>query len=176
MTGSFAPTMLIDGPSGAGKTTAAAALGRHTGWRVVHLDDYYPGWDGLAAGSRITAESVLASGADISAAGYYRWNWEENCRGEWVEVDPYAPLIVEGVGALTTETLRAARRRGGVVSWVLAAPRHIRRARALERDPYYAPYWERWAAQEAVHFGRWVKEGIVPDFVTDTARKIRHHD
>ena len=35
-------TVLIDGPSGAGKTWASASLADRTGWRVVHLDEFYP--------------------------------------------------------------------------------------------------------------------------------------
>ena len=50
-----APTFLIDGPSGSGKTTLAAEIEQH--WnsavklQVVHMDDLYPGWDGLAEGA-----------------------------------------------------------------------------------------------------------------------------
>lgn len=49
--------VLIDGQSGAGKTTLAALL--RDGWRgaveVVALDDVYPGWDGLAAALMLRA-------------------------------------------------------------------------------------------------------------------------
>ena len=43
-------TLLIDGPSGAGKTTLALQIGEALGIPVVHLDDFYPGWGGLAEG------------------------------------------------------------------------------------------------------------------------------
>lgn len=172
MTRAFPPTVLIDGPSGSGKTTAAASLGRHTGWRVVHLDDYYPGWGGLAAGSDITAHSVLATAGESVTSrrgpGFFYWDWENDCRGEWEAIDPRAPLIVEGVGALTRETYQAARRRGGVVSWVLNAPPQMRKKRALHRDPDYEPFWDQWAVQEAKHFTRWVDNAVVPDFFTRT--------
>ena len=43
------PVVTIDGYSGSGKSTLAAALARLLpGWQVLHLDDWYPGWDGLA--------------------------------------------------------------------------------------------------------------------------------
>src|SRR5690606_29833513 len=44
--------VLIDGRSGSGKTTLATALAaRLPGTQLVRLDDFYPGWDGLEAGS-----------------------------------------------------------------------------------------------------------------------------
>ena len=48
------PVVTIDGYSGSGKSTLAAALARLLpGWQVLHLDDWYPGWDGLAAGTQV---------------------------------------------------------------------------------------------------------------------------
>ena len=48
------PVVTIDGYSGSGKSTLAAALARLVnGWQVLHLDDWYPGWDGLAEGAHI---------------------------------------------------------------------------------------------------------------------------
>ena len=43
------PVILVDGRSGAGKTTLATQLAaRHPGWQLVHADDIYPGWMGLS--------------------------------------------------------------------------------------------------------------------------------
>ncbi|WP_425278962.1 hypothetical protein [Corynebacterium bovis] len=53
-------TVLVDGRSGAGKTTLS---GRIRGAVVVHLDDLYPGWAGLAAAM------------SPAAPGYRRWVW-----------------------------------------------------------------------------------------------------
>ena len=48
------PVVTIDGYSGSGKSTLAAALERQLeGWQILHLDDWYPGWDGLAEGARV---------------------------------------------------------------------------------------------------------------------------
>ena len=44
--------ILIDGRSGSGKTELARSIAAH--WpeaQLVRLDDLYPGWDGLDAGS-----------------------------------------------------------------------------------------------------------------------------
>ena len=42
--------MTLDGYSGAGKTRLTGRLARALGRApIVHLDFFYPGWDGLAA-------------------------------------------------------------------------------------------------------------------------------
>ncbi|WKD57898.1 hypothetical protein CAPI_06790 [Corynebacterium capitovis DSM 44611] len=138
-------TLLIDGPSGAGKTTLAETMGRALGMEVVHLDDFYPGWHGLSEGARMVATDVLRS----ARPGYWRWDWETGTRERWVELDPGADLIVEGVGAVTEASIRAARRRGAVTTVRVIAPLETRKRRALRRDPGYEKYWDMWAAQEA---------------------------
>ena len=151
-------TILIDGRSGAGKTTFASRLASEPPrWLVanglpvqlVHLDDFYPGWGGLAAGSQIVAETVL----DTDNPGFYRWDWESDQRGNWVPIDPQANLIVEGVGAVTSDTKKAAQRRsGGRVRTVEVQLADVeRKRRALARDPDFAKYWDMWAAQELIH-------------------------
>ena len=138
-------TLLIDGPSGAGKTTLANQIGAALGVRVVHLDDFYPGWSGLAQGAAMVARDVL----DLRAPGYWCWDWERDRRGEWVPLDPGADVIVEGVGAVTWASIGKARARGPVDTVWVCADESLRKRRALARDPYYAEYWDMWAAQEA---------------------------
>ena len=163
-------TVLIDGLSGSGKTTLTKYLAEATGTRVIHCDEFYPGWSGLMEASRIVADSVLAS----VDAGYRRWDWTANAPGEWVAVDPSEPLIVEGVGAVTPASLEAARRRlldqrrlrsgqrqhrsgqlpknqesGGIVAIEVRADAHRRQQRALHRDPGFQEFWTMWADQEA---------------------------
>ena len=76
--------VLVDGPSGSGKTTLATRLGILLRLPVIHMDDFYPGWSGLAAGSDIIAASVLKT----TDPGYYRWDWANDRAGEWVPVPP----------------------------------------------------------------------------------------
>lgn len=134
----------VDGPSGAGKTEFAAALAAVLGDPpVVHMDELYPGWDGLAAGvARLHAEVVVPLTAGRSA-GYRRWDWARDTDGERRELGTPSRLVVEGVGAGTAP---------GMLIW-LDAPAEVRYRRAMTRDgAAYAPYWARWAAQEQAHF------------------------
>ncbi|OIR41584.1 hypothetical protein BJP08_07505 [Corynebacterium sp. NML140438] len=140
----MAYTLLIDGLSGAGKTTLAKQIGAALGIPVVHCDEFYPGWNGLEEGARIVARDVLS----LQDPGYWRWDWERNCRGEWVSLDPTSDLIVEGVGAVTEGSIVAARARGCVNTLWVDAAESLRRSRALLRDPEYARFWDMWAAQE----------------------------
>ena len=60
-----APVIIaIDGRSGAGKTTLAielaARLREHHKVSLFHLEDIYPGWNGLAAGIERYVSTVLA--------------------------------------------------------------------------------------------------------------------
>ena len=141
-------TVLIDGPSGAGKTWASAALAERTGWRVVHLDEFYPGWHGLQEGSEMVSEQVLRE----NNPGYWRWDWEANAPKDWASLDERDDLIVEGVGSVTGATVDVAKQRGCVVTVHIDGPREKRRERALERDPGYEEWFETWERQEKEHF------------------------
>lgn len=139
------PVVLIDGRSGAGKTTLARELAPELGAQLVSLDDLYPGWDGLAAGSAVVHETVLRA----EDPGWRRWDWTCETEAEWHPLDPELPIVVEGCGALS----RANRALASFGIWV-DAPAAERRRRALERDPDFAPHWKRWAAQERAHLVR----------------------
>jgi hypothetical protein len=140
------PVVLVDGGSGAGKTSLGERLAPALGAQLVSLDSLYPGWDGLEAGSAAVAATVLRS----RDPGWTRWDWAAGRPAEWHPVDPGLPLVVEGCGALS----RAARARATLGVWVELDAAE-RRRRALARDgAAYEPYWERWAAQEAAFGAR----------------------
>lgn len=152
-------TVLIDGPSGSGKTTFATRVAEETGMQLVHLDDFYPGWEGLEAAAEMVARDVLHP----VHPGYRRWDWEANAPAEWVSIDPERDLIVEGVGALTVESVEAAQRLGRVITVRITAPYAVRKMRALKRDPGYGPFWDMWATQERALYAKQV--GVTPDIV-----------
>lgn len=158
--------LLIDGRSGSGKTTLAARFAREyaargLGAQILHVEDLYPGWDGLAEGSRAVA-GVLERGE------YRRYDWLAEQFAAGAGIEPGTPLIIEGCGAVTRPNLAAAERwarRSGLAAagssagssavrslWI-ECPEPLRRERALARDgDTFAPHWERWARQEQLHF------------------------
>jgi uridine kinase len=139
--------ILIDGPSGSGKTELAVRMRAH--WvgadtpTLVHLDDIYPGWDGLDAASEHLAVNLLEP---LRAGGGARWrrhDWSTGEAAEWHDVDPAHPLIVEGCGALSRRNAALA----DLAIWV-EADDETRKARAIARDGVgYLREWDRWDAQ-----------------------------
>ncbi|UOQ58018.1 hypothetical protein MUN78_04025 [Leucobacter allii] len=98
--------VILDGRSGSGKTSLAARIaerfradGRPAA--VLHVEDLYPGWDGLALGSRAVSEA-------LTTGVYRRYDWEARAFAERVPVPAGVPLIIEGCGALTAANLAAA--------------------------------------------------------------------
>lgn len=139
----------VDGPSGSGKTTLAEQVRHYLDCPVVHVDDLFPGWDGLAAASGLLADQVLRPLAAGEAARYRRWDWDASSWAEHVELPWTAQLIVEGCAS----TVLPAGEFVAVRVWVEAA-HDVRMTRGIERDgEAYRPHWERWAAQERALFG-----------------------
>ena len=76
--------VLLDGGSGAGKTTLARRLHRDLEARLgttqlVSLDDVYPGWHGLAAASELVWQSILRP----ASPGYPGWDWARDQPSGW---------------------------------------------------------------------------------------------
>ncbi len=150
-----APVIIaVDGRSGAGKTTLAvelaARLRAHHKVSLFHLEDIYPGWDGLAAGIERYVTTVLTPLSLGEAASWTSWDWENHYDGEARVTLPAEIVIMEGVGAAA----EAARPMIDAVIWA-ESPDDTRRTRALDRDgATFEPYWDRWAAQEEEWLGR----------------------
>ncbi|WP_345802762.1 hypothetical protein AAIB33_06655 [Microbacterium sp. AZCO] len=148
------PVVLIDGRSGAGKTSLARELVARWPLRgpvqLVALDQLYPGWDGLADGVETARTLILVPHGRGLIGVWQRWDWDAEDYAEAHAVDPALPLIVEGVGLLTPSTERL----GDVRVW-LESPVVSRKRRALQRDgETYRPHWDRWAEQEERHLAR----------------------
>jgi para-aminobenzoate synthetase len=176
--GTRAPLVVaLDGRSGSGKTTLARRLTRRlrdTGLTVtvLHLDNVYPGWDGLDDASALLGTRLLPRLRAGSSATYRSWSWVRGRPGPEVTVQPADVVLVEGVGCGS----RACRQVTDVLVW-LDAPTAVRHRRAMGRDgDGYAPHWQRWAAQEDAYLARerpaetadLVLETSSPDDVTGT--------
>ena len=140
----------VDGYSGSGKSRLTNRLARELG-RVptVHLDFFYPGWDGLAAGVALAVEWVGAPLVARRPARWRRFDWDAGRFAEWRET-PWAPVVVlDGCGAGAA----ALRPFTSTAIWVDApAPLREERLRARRDWPRYAPHRARWAAQEEAHY------------------------
>lgn len=156
---------LLDGRSGSGKSELASAIAAD--WpelQVVRLDDVYPGWQGLAAGSA-AVPGILAT------LRYRAWDWADDAPGDERTLDPARPILIEGVGALT----RASRPLVDVALWI-ELDAASRRARALARDgAMFAPHWDAWAEQEDALFAT-EKPWLLADHVIPGPDAAEHAD
>ncbi|MBC3762064.1 hypothetical protein ACUN7V_12695 [Quadrisphaera oryzae] len=145
--------LAVDGPSGSGKTTLAAAVGgvlrgRGVSTAEVHMDDLYPGWDGLAEAVGLVTAQVLEPLTSGAPAAFRRWDWVAHTWAERVPVPTAAVVVVEGVGCGS----RPCAPHLTALVWV-EADDDERMRRGIERDgEAYRPHWERWAVQERALF------------------------
>ncbi|MHB1490724.1 MAG: uridine kinase family protein [Cellulomonas sp.] len=138
----------VDGPAGSGKTTFAGPLGAELDAQVLHMDDLYEGWSGLADAWRRLAVWVLEPLAQGEPGRYRRYDWAAGEFAEWHDV-PVAPvLVVEGCGSAP----RAVDGWASLVVWI-EAPREVRIARGVARDgAAVLEHWIPWMAQEDAVF------------------------
>ena len=141
---------LVDGRSGAGKTTFATRLAGLLSASLVHTDDVaweYSrfGWDDLLVGGVI---GPWRGGRDVS---YRPPGWETHEREGAVVAVGGAPLVVEGVGAARAELAGLA----DLVVWV-QSDRTLARVRGIGRDASYGTrtydeavaFWDDWMTEE----------------------------
>lgn len=137
---------------------------------MVSLDDVYPGWDGLDAGSHHVYRSVIEPLLGGEIGRYRRWDWSLVGHGEWVEVFHPTLVIIEGCGAIRREAPQLS----SELYW-LEAPEEVRRLRTRERDgDTFQGEWQRWALQEqrflALHDSRGRASSILS--TTDDIRGV----
>jgi uridine kinase len=155
--------LCIDGPAGSGKTTLAnevlASVPGSVEVALVHMDDIYPGWGGLAPGVEHVSQLLVAPLAAGLPGRYRRYDWHAGQEAEWHDVAPVDLLVIEGVGAgaLDYDALIT------TLVWV-NAPRDIRIDRGLARDAALVgldqpddelrEHWLAWSRDEDEHFAR----------------------
>jgi len=157
----------IDGRSGTGKTSLAAQLEQELtaaghSVHVLHLDDFYPGWDGLEEGTK-TWQKISRNLCKGKPANYREWDWHADAPGPKHTINPpqETVIICEGVGAITGTC---------DVRIVVKAPDELRYRRAIDRDgEMYRPHWERWAAQEEALLAEIPEDYATVDFIYDSA-------
>ncbi|NBU23869.1 MAG: hypothetical protein EBS38_08225, partial [Actinobacteria bacterium] len=81
------PIVLIDGRAGAGKSSFAKELqdslfrALEVSPRLISMDDLYPGWEGLAAGSLYLEQNILKPIQLGREASWQIWDWNKSARG-----------------------------------------------------------------------------------------------
>jgi uridine kinase len=151
------PILLIDGRAASGKSTLAQDLENalfrelQQAPKVVHMDDLYPGWEGLKAGSQYLVQNILQPLSQGKTAHWQIWDWAKNERGNsaepgngWREFAGGTPLIIEGCGSLS----RASKELADLSIW-LEVDLAVRRQRWQDRDgEAFDEYWPSWMVQE----------------------------
>ena len=165
--GNQTPIVLIDGRAGSGKSTFAESLQQQlfrdgeSAPRVIHMDNIFEGWDGLALGSDYLVRFILQPLARRETASWQDWSWVKNQRSSWREFSGGTPLIVEGCGSLTERSKEHA----DFSIW-LEASEETRRERWIQRERHLDKF-DFWAAQELDFYAR-EKSQSLADLVIKT--------
>ena len=165
--GNQTPIILIDGRAGSGKSTFAESLQQQlfrdgeSAPRVIHMDNLFEGWDGLALGSDYMVRFILQPLARRETASWQDWSWVKNQRSSWREFSGGTPLIIEGCGSLTERSKEHA----DISIW-LEASEETRRERWIQRERHLEKF-DFWAAQELDFYAR-EKSQSLADLVIKT--------
>ncbi|MGN0064080.1 MAG: uridine kinase [Nocardioides sp.] len=138
----------IDGPSGAGKTTLAAAVHLLAPDSVLlHTDAMLEGWDGLP-GLSARLDALLRPLAAGHESQWHQWDWHASTWTQWHPVRPVPLLVLEGVGSAATQVADLVT----TTVWV-EAPEHLRLTRWWEREGEETiRFRDQWVADEtALH-------------------------
>ena len=165
--GNQTPIILIDGRAGSGKSTFAESLQQQlfrdgeSAPRVIHMDNIFEGWNGLALGSDYMVRFILQPLARRETASWQDWSWVKNQRSSWREFSGGTPLIVEGCGSLTERSKEHA----DISIW-LEASEETRRELWIQRERHLEKF-DFWAAQELDFYAR-EKSQSLADLVIKT--------
>lgn len=172
----------VDGPSGSGKTTLAGRLRaafhrdpRRPRASVVHLDNLYEGWSGVAAdrGHGTVSQRLREDLLDPLAAGrpgrWRRYDWHAAAFAEWHEVAEPDVLLLEGCGSVDPAYSAHL-----VLSIWVEAARELRTSRGLARGGVGTQAnMSRWQAGEDALFGSRNTRALA-DLRVDGAPAVAH--
>jgi uridine kinase len=143
----------IDGQSGAGKTTFAAALAdaikKRARVELVHTDDLLDGWDDQFTFWDRLVNQIIEPLRRGEPAAYRRYDWvKERFDDDLTPVEPADVVIIEGVSAA-----RADMRRVADLTIFLKVTEEEAWRRLRERDPEDAmPFLVAWKTREGGYF------------------------
>ncbi len=133
-----------------GKTRLAVRVAGTLDATLVHLDDAYHGWGGLATGRDAVIESVLAPLARGLSGRFRAWDWVGDGAGEIVDVRPAGVVVVEGCGVSTQQSRALA----STVLWV-ECDEAVRMSRLFDRDQdAFVDHYDSWEAQVNDHIAQ----------------------
>ena len=165
---------VIDGPSGAGKTTfavrLASAIQAIGSVVVVPTDAFLEGWAAPESVWPLLRRWVTDPLASGTPGAYRPYDWAVGRRsGEWIPVPVADVVVIEGVTA-GCEAFRP-----HVVRTVfVGAPDGVRTARTLSRDGSgIAVPLRAWQAAESAYFDR-EHTSSRADLMVDGAAEVRH--
>lgn len=108
----------------------------------MHVEHFYPGWRGLAAGARWLVDEVLVPWRRGKTVRLREWDWHRDRFEPGGLLPPGDDLVVEGCGAISRDSAPLA----DLAVW-LDGDEPLRRRRAAARDGG-DEWWDGWRAQE----------------------------
>ncbi len=154
------PIVLIDGRAASGKSQFAKDLAEayfqvdRQAARTIHMDDLYPGWNGLAEGSVYLLTNILLPLANSRSANWQVWNWRKNRRGAEEpgngrrEFSGGTLLIVEGCGSIS----RLSYEHSDFQVWIDADDRERKERFSLRDQGKFDEFFGIWSAQEDEYY------------------------
>jgi hypothetical protein len=154
------PIVLIDGRAASGKSQFAKDLAEayfqvdRQAARTIHMDDLYPGWNGLAEGSVYLLTNILLPLASSRSANWQVWNWRKNHRGAEEpgngrrEFSGGTLLIVEGCGSIS----RLSFEHSDFQVWIDADDRERKERFSLRDQGKFDEFFGIWSAQEDEYY------------------------
>jgi uridine kinase len=154
------PIVLIDGRAASGKSQFAKDLAEaffqvdRQAARTIHMDDLYPGWNGLAEGSVYLLTNILLPLASSRSANWQVWNWRKNHRGAEEpgngrrEFSGGTLLIVEGCGSIS----RLSYEHSDFQVWIDADNKERKERFSLRDQGKFDEFFGIWSAQEDEYY------------------------